>query len=345
MEEKTPVDATVHVSDIEDGDMSDIQEGGARAWLTVVGSALVYFASFGFMNSFGYFQDFYQTDYLYEYSSSTISFIGTLQISLMYIVGPVAGALFDSYGLKVEPYMVAHHPSTTIHSYLLPLINGSSFFGRIIGGLLADKFGRLNLLYPMTLLSGVFCLAMWLPAINVASVVAFVCLYGFTSGIFISVTPAVVAQISPEDRIGARIGAFFTLAAIATLTGTPIAGALVGKSVQDGYNNVIVFAEKSHLSFGSPKPDVVTCPGRPFTMKPYRGRLVALVQLYAFDLNLVEALSLKYHLAAQARVEAQLAQLADETYRVQPLMALHSPELHRVIKAGVVATKPKEEDF
>lgn len=82
-------------------DLQKQEEGDLSAILTVIGSALVYFASFGFMNSFGYFQDFYQTDYLAEYSSSTIAFIGTLQISLMYFVGPVAGAAFDWYGLKV----------------------------------------------------------------------------------------------------------------------------------------------------------------------------------------------------------------------------------------------------
>lgn len=91
---------------LADGDeaieKAESPEGGTQAWLTIVGSALVYFASFGFMNSFGYFQDFYQEGYLSKYSPSTISFIGTLQISLMYIVGPVAGSLFDSYGLKVS---------------------------------------------------------------------------------------------------------------------------------------------------------------------------------------------------------------------------------------------------
>jgi MFS family permease len=157
-------------------------------------------------------------------------------------VGPAITCIKWPLTAVIEPYMAEHHPSTSIHGYLLPLINGSSFFGRIIGGLLADKFGRLNLLYPMTLLSGLLCLAMWLPAINVATVVAFVSLYGFSSGIFISVTPAVVAQISPEDRIGARIGAFFTLSAVATLTGTPIAGTLIKKGVLNGYNDVIIFA-------------------------------------------------------------------------------------------------------
>lgn len=77
------------------------KEGGAEAWLTVAGSALVYFASFGFINSFGFFQDYYQLDFLSNYAPSTIAFIGTLQITLMYVMGPVAGALFDAFGLKV----------------------------------------------------------------------------------------------------------------------------------------------------------------------------------------------------------------------------------------------------
>lgn len=78
------------------------QEGDLRAWLAIVGSFLVYFATFGVVNSFGFFQTFYQLDYLKDYSPSTISFIGTLQITLMYLSGAVAGALFDTYGLKVR---------------------------------------------------------------------------------------------------------------------------------------------------------------------------------------------------------------------------------------------------
>jgi MFS family permease len=138
--------------------------------------------------------------------------------------------------------MIHHHPSASINDYLLPLINGTSFFGRILGGMAADKIGRLNLLYPMTCLSGIFCLTMWLPATNVATVISFVCLYGFSSGVFISVTPAVVAQLSPDDKIGARIGAFFTLAAIATLIGTPIAGTIIDEGAHDPYKNLILFA-------------------------------------------------------------------------------------------------------
>lgn len=141
-------------------------------------------------------------------------------------------------------YALLRHPLASIHQYLLPLINGSGFFGRVLGGYIADKTGRLNLLCPMTLLSGVFCLAMWLPdrSGSIGTVLTFVCLYGVTSGVFISVTPPAVAQISPDDKVGARIGAFFIPTAVATLLGSPIAGMLVDESSQDGYTNMILFA-------------------------------------------------------------------------------------------------------
>lgn len=89
--------------DSGDDDDESYPEGGVRAWLTIVGSFLVYFGSFGIINSFGFFQTYYEDGFLEGYSSTAISFIGTLQITLMYLLGSVAGALFDKYGLKASP--------------------------------------------------------------------------------------------------------------------------------------------------------------------------------------------------------------------------------------------------
>lgn len=101
----------------------------------------------------------------------------------------------------------------------------------------------------MTILSGILCFAMWLPAQGVSLVIAFTLLYGFCSGIFISVTPAVVAQITPEEKLGARLGAFFSTTAIATLIGTPIGGALLQGETRSSYQYVIVFAVGFDLSW------------------------------------------------------------------------------------------------
>lgn len=76
-------------------------EGGASAWLTVAGSFLVYYSSFGVINSFGFFQNYYQHDFLDSTAPPTIAIIGTLQLYLMNTIAPVSGALCDTFGFKV----------------------------------------------------------------------------------------------------------------------------------------------------------------------------------------------------------------------------------------------------
>jgi hypothetical protein len=86
-------------------------ESNFCAWLTVVGSSLVYFASFGIINSFGFFQAYYETNLLVGVPASTISFVGTVQLTLMNLLAAPAGSLFDCYGLKVlHPLTTSTHP-------------------------------------------------------------------------------------------------------------------------------------------------------------------------------------------------------------------------------------------
>lgn len=142
----------------------------------------------------------------------------------------------------IEPFAIEYGVPISVHAYLLSMINGVSFFGRIIGGQLADRYGRMNVLCPSTLLSGILCLALWLPSHGAALLIIFACTYGFFSGIFISVSAAAVAQISPIDKLGARIGTFFLPTAIATLVGTPIGGAFVKTGTKEEYHHVAIFA-------------------------------------------------------------------------------------------------------
>lgn len=80
------------------------QEGGRVAWLTVAGSILVYYSSFGIMNSFGFFQNYYTSDFLKDTPASTIAFCGTLQMFLMNALAAISGALCDRYGVKVNSH-------------------------------------------------------------------------------------------------------------------------------------------------------------------------------------------------------------------------------------------------
>lgn len=69
------------------------EEGGARAWLTVLGSALIYFASFGIISSFGFFQNYYRDHLLKDVPASTISLVGTVQMLLTNVLAGPTGSL------------------------------------------------------------------------------------------------------------------------------------------------------------------------------------------------------------------------------------------------------------
>ncbi|KAH8885867.1 MFS general substrate transporter [Thozetella sp. PMI_491] len=76
----------------------DIPDGGLSAWLVVLGAWCVSFCSFGWLNSVGVFQEYYQNDLLRSYSPSTISWIPSMEIFLMFAMGPFVGIFYDHYG-------------------------------------------------------------------------------------------------------------------------------------------------------------------------------------------------------------------------------------------------------
>ncbi|KAH7173153.1 uncharacterized protein B0J16DRAFT_389044 [Fusarium flagelliforme] len=71
---------------------------GGVAWLVVLGAWCASFCSFGWINSVGAFQEYYQNELFPNYSPSTISWIPSLQIFFMMVMGPIVGKLYDSYG-------------------------------------------------------------------------------------------------------------------------------------------------------------------------------------------------------------------------------------------------------
>ncbi|KDR79107.1 hypothetical protein GALMADRAFT_63444 [Galerina marginata CBS 339.88] len=71
-------------------------EGGLRAWLTVLGGTMVTFCTFGVVQSFGVYQDYYSRTSLSEHSPSEISLIGSMQVFFVFAIGLPAGRLFDA---------------------------------------------------------------------------------------------------------------------------------------------------------------------------------------------------------------------------------------------------------
>ncbi|KAL8341378.1 hypothetical protein RB598_003360 [Gaeumannomyces tritici] len=69
-------------------------DGGANAWLAVLGSHLVVMNTWGLINSFGLFQTYYVG--LLGRPPSEVAWIGSMQVFLIFFVGTLAGRLTDA---------------------------------------------------------------------------------------------------------------------------------------------------------------------------------------------------------------------------------------------------------
>ncbi|KAJ4014595.1 hypothetical protein NW752_007365 [Fusarium irregulare] len=69
-------------------------DGGLQAWLQVVTGHLVAFNSWGYLISFGIFQPHYESEF--SLPPSTISWIGSLEVCLIFLIGTFSGRAFDA---------------------------------------------------------------------------------------------------------------------------------------------------------------------------------------------------------------------------------------------------------
>ncbi|KAL8900567.1 MAG: hypothetical protein Q9192_001011 [Flavoplaca navasiana] len=132
-----------------------------------------------------------------------------------------------------------HGMSQRLAAYLVPILNAEvhptnqkhqvSIFGRTIPGYIADKSGRCNTMIATSILSALLVLCLWLPARGNIPYILFAASFGFSSGAFVSLAPALVAQISDIRQIGLRTGSMFAVISVAALCGNPIGGALVSR--------------------------------------------------------------------------------------------------------------------
>ncbi|KAH8687583.1 major facilitator superfamily domain-containing protein [Tricladium varicosporioides] len=93
--EKEAASSEEVVGELQQAPTSIIPDGGLTAWLQVLGAHLIFFNSWGIVNTFGVYQAYYKNDLLKHRSSSDISWIGTFQGFILVIFGIFSGPVFD----------------------------------------------------------------------------------------------------------------------------------------------------------------------------------------------------------------------------------------------------------
>lgn len=116
--------------------VNDAPDGGTAAWLCVLGAWCTSFCSFGWLNSVGAFQEYYQTGPLSSYSASTVAWIPSLQIFFIFaMVGPFQPPPAPQFSLRTiltpspgpdsgqilrQPRPPPPSPSRNLHARLRP---------------------------------------------------------------------------------------------------------------------------------------------------------------------------------------------------------------------------------
>ena len=110
--------------------------------------------------------------------------------------------------------------------YTIMIAQASSVLGRLVAGYTAARVG---VMIPWTICSftsGILCIA-WIGAKTSGSFIAYAALYGCFSGALIPLPPSIFPVVCPDPKVlGARLGMAQAIGSVASLIGSPIAGAL-----------------------------------------------------------------------------------------------------------------------
>lgn len=118
--------------------------------------------------------------------------------------------------------------SQHLANYTLTILSATSIFGRILPLWVGDSYGRFNAMTMTSLVSAILVLALWIPANTNATNLVFAALYGFFSGTFVAMIPALIAQVcSDVKKLGSYMGASYLVICPAILIAQPVAGALI----------------------------------------------------------------------------------------------------------------------
>jgi MFS family permease len=167
-----------------------------------------------------------------------------------------ASAFFFFWGLYFAFFYVGSYGRNNLGmSYsdsinLLLTMVCMGFVFRLLPNYFADRLGALNVLLPWVFLCGILMFG-WIGVRSPASLYVFAAIYGSGSAGIQSVWPATLASLTSDlSKAGIRMGMGFSVVSFASLTGPPLAGALI--QMRDGdYLYALIWAGTSFFVGGA----------------------------------------------------------------------------------------------
>nr|QFR37102.1 MFS transporter [Cyberlindnera americana] len=182
---------------------------------------------------------------LLTYFTSSIDFKAFRDFRFLFCVISI---LFSEMSLTtaltyLPDYALAQGVSEDNSYLLVTLMNVVGVFGRFIPNVIADKYGRFNVMISTSAIATILCLTVWLPFGKYQSALyAFAMTFSFFTSSIFSLTPVCLSQICKTSQFGTRFSTMYFIVAFGNLVSVPIAGAIIGDGTEiSRYNNFVVY--------------------------------------------------------------------------------------------------------
>lgn len=125
---------------------------------------------------------------------------------------------------------------------LLTIVNVCGIPSRFVLGILADKFGRFNVMLGTSIAMTIVIWGLWLPAKgHMGLLYAFGVLFGISSSAVILLIPACAGQICSADNFGKTYGTLYFFLGFLTILGMYWASLVISDGTQTNYTNFVYY--------------------------------------------------------------------------------------------------------
>lgn len=167
-------------------------------------------------------------------------------LDIKFVSLAVAVSLSELIALTVLTYFASYAMACGIaesRAYLLITIASiSGIFARLTIGILADKYGRFNIMLATTFILCIFLFSILLPARhNKALFYVFAVAYGCLSAAFVSLIGACLGQICPALKFGRYYGTLYFTVTFTVVLGMYVASLIIGDGSMTSYQSYVIF--------------------------------------------------------------------------------------------------------
>lgn len=128
--------------------------------------------------------------------------------------------------------------SSTQGANFIAINNACNAIGKVVIGLIADRYGRLNTLFVSTAISSLSSFVFWLPsslsgqgAASRTLFITYCVVYGTFASAYVSLFPTSLVELFGPAQFAGVNGVLYMARGLATLVGTPVAGTLIRNSM------------------------------------------------------------------------------------------------------------------